>query len=62
MGALSFAGSVWSHGDEWAFIIHPLGFWSGDFNPHFFNYPTFQLYINSALYYLYYLLFAAEPL
>jgi len=57
-----FPTSPWTHGDEWAFIVHPLGFWSGDFNPHFFNYPTLQLYLTSALYYLYYLLFSSEPL
>ena len=45
----------WQHVDERAFILHPLGFWSGDFNPHFFNYPTLHFYLASALYYLYYL-------
>ena len=45
----------WLHVDERAFVVHPLGFWSGDLNPHFFNYPTLQLYIASVLYYLYYL-------
>ncbi len=24
----------WQHVDERAFILHPLGFWSGDLNPH----------------------------
>ena len=46
----------WFHVDERAFILHPLGFWSGDFNPHFFNYPTLHFYLASALYYLYYLI------
>ena len=46
----------WQHVDERAFILHPLGFWSGDFNPHFFNYPTLHFYLASALYYLYYLM------
>ncbi len=46
----------WQHVDERAFILHPLGFWSGDLNPHFFNYPTLHFYLASALYYLYYLL------
>ena len=42
----------WFHVDERAFVLHPLGFWSGDFNPHFFNYPTLHFYLASALYYL----------
>ena len=50
------------HVDERAFILYPLGFWAGDLNPHFFNYPTLQLYITSCLYYLYYLLFCNETL
>ena len=52
----------WYHGDEWAFTVHPLGFWSGDLNPHFFNYPTLQFYFNSIVYYLYYLLFGDEAI
>ena len=44
----------WQHVDERAFILHPLGFWSGDLNPHFFNYPTLHFYLASALYYVYY--------
>jgi tetratricopeptide (TPR) repeat protein len=55
-------GPDWQHVDEQAFIDYPLGFWSGDLNPHFFNYPTFHLYLLSALYYLYYLLLSSEPL
>ena len=46
----------WQHIDERAFIVHPLGFWSGDLNPHFFNYPTLHFYLASVLYYGYYLL------
>ena len=45
----------WTHVDEWVLVVFPLGFWSGDLNPHFFNYPTFHFYLLSALYYLYYL-------
>lgn len=56
------SGLDWSHVDERAFILYPLGFWSGDFNPHFFNYPTFHLYLVSALYYLYYLFFSPDSL
>ncbi|MBM3277881.1 MAG: glycosyltransferase family 39 protein [Candidatus Handelsmanbacteria bacterium] len=52
----------WQHVDELAFIDYPLGFWSGDLNPHFFNYPTFHLYLLSALYYLYFLLCGSESL
>jgi 4-amino-4-deoxy-L-arabinose transferase-like glycosyltransferase len=50
------------HVDEQAFVDYPLGFWGGDLNPHFFNYPTFHLYLLSAVYYLYFLLFSSEPL
>ena len=46
----------WWHVDERAFILHPLGLWSGDLNPHFFNYPTLPFYLSSLLYYVYYLL------
>ena len=56
-----FPEPQWTHVDERAFILYPLGFWSGDFNPHFFNYPTFPLYVVSAIYYLYFLLFSSEP-
>ena len=31
---------AWTHIDEKALVNHPLGFFSGDLNPHFFNYPT----------------------
>jgi hypothetical protein len=31
---------AWTHIDEKALVDHPLGFFSGDLNPHFFNYPT----------------------
>lgn len=48
--------------DEWVYVVHPLGFWGGDFNPHFLIYPTFHLYLLSALYYLYYLLCSPESL
>jgi len=50
----------WQHVDEWVYVVHPLGFWSGDLNPHFLIYPTFHLYLLSALYYLYYLFFSPE--
>mgnify|MGYP001224614394 CR=1 FL=1 len=50
----------WQHVDERAFVTVPLGFWGGDFNPHFFNYPTFHFYLVSALYLAYYLLFSPE--
>lgn len=50
----------WIHFDEIAFIVLPLGFWSGDLNPHYFNYPTFHFYLSSFLYLLYYLATSAE--
>ena len=50
----------WTHFDEIAFIVLPLGFWSGDLNPHYFNYPTFHFYLSSLLYLLYYLVTSAE--
>ncbi|MFT5089688.1 MAG: hypothetical protein ACI8PG_004060, partial [Planctomycetota bacterium] len=56
------SGLAWSHVDERAFLLYPLGFWSGDLNPHFFNYPTFHLYLVSGLYYLYYLIFSPDSL
>jgi hypothetical protein len=46
---------AWTHIDEKAFVNHPLGFFSGDLNPHFFNYPTLQLYLAAGLYYAYWL-------
>jgi tetratricopeptide (TPR) repeat protein len=51
-----FPEPTWTHVDEWVLVVFPLGFWSGDLNPHFFNYPTFHLYFLSAVYYLYYLM------
>lgn len=57
-----FPSPEWSHVDERALVLYPLGFWSGDFNPHFFNYPTFTLYIASALYYVYFLFFSTQSL
>ena len=51
---------LWTHFDEIAFIVLPLGFWSGDLNPHYFNYPTFHFYLSSLLYLLYYLAISAE--
>ena len=51
-----FPEPSWIHVDEWVLIVLPLGFWGGDLNPHFFNYPTFHLYVVSGLYYLYFLL------
>jgi len=31
-----------------------FGFFSGDFNPHFFSYPTLYIYVLHGLYFLYY--------
>jgi 4-amino-4-deoxy-L-arabinose transferase-like glycosyltransferase len=43
---------AWSHFDEIAFVVLPLGFWGGDLNPHYFNYPTFHFYLISLCDYL----------
>ena len=40
---------AWTHIDERAFTTNPLGFWSGDLNPHFFKYPTLQFYLSSGI-------------
>lgn len=52
---------AWTHVDERVFLLNPLKLWSGDFNPHYFVYPTLHIYLCSALYYLYYLLCYSEP-
>ena len=44
----------WTQVDKRALVLYPLGFWGGDFNPHFFHYP--------ALFYVYFLLPRAEAL
>lgn len=49
-----YPAPAWLHFDETSFIVLPLGFWGGDLNPHFFNYPTFHFYLVSAVYLLYY--------
>ena len=43
----------WMHVDERAFIVHPLGFFSGDWDPHFFHYPTLPFYMTGILYAVY---------
>ena len=43
---------TWTHFDEIAFVVLPLGFWGGDLNPHYFNYPTFPFYLSSLLYFV----------
>lgn len=43
---------AWTHFDETAFVVLPLGFWGGDLNPHYFNYPTFHFYLTSLCYVL----------
>ncbi|MCC7265445.1 MAG: glycosyltransferase family 39 protein [Candidatus Latescibacteria bacterium] len=53
--ALRWPPPTWAHFDEVAFVVIPLGFWGGDLNPHFFNYPTLHFYLCSLLYYLKYL-------
>lgn len=51
---------AWSHVDEWVFVEPVLRFWSGDWNPHFFYYPTLQLYLAALLYYFDFLLFSDQ--
>ncbi len=43
------ADSIW-HPDEFYFVYKPLGFFSGDLNPHLFNYPSLLFYLTAALY------------
>jgi len=38
------------HPDEFSFVYFPLNFYSLDFNPHFFTYPTFHYYVLAVLY------------
>ncbi|MCY3763676.1 MAG: tetratricopeptide repeat protein [Gemmatimonadetes bacterium] len=52
----------WSHFDEESLVLIPLGFWSGDLNPHFFNYPTLQFYLASLLYFVRFALADSGPL
>ena len=52
----------WSHFDEESLVLIPLGFWSGDLNPHFFNYPTLQFYLVSLLYFVKFTLAESGPL
>ena len=38
------------HPDEFSFVYFPLNFYSLDFNPHFFTYPTLHYYSLTLLY------------
>jgi hypothetical protein len=42
--------------DETALVSRSLQFFSGDFNPHFFTYPTLYMYLLFGVYLVYYLL------
>ena len=53
---------TWVQVDERSFVEFTLGFFSGDLNPHFFNYPTLHFYLCSALDYIWYLVSDAESL
>lgn len=44
------------HPDEYNFVFFPLNFFSGDFNPHFFAYPTLHFYLVGLVYSLHFLL------
>ncbi len=59
---LRWADFTWMHIDERVFVERTLGFGNGDLNPHFFNYPTLQLYLASFFQYVYFLLFADASL
>jgi Dolichyl-phosphate-mannose-protein mannosyltransferase len=41
--------------DETALVSRSLQFFSGDFNPHFFTYPTLYMYVLFGVYLVYYL-------
>ncbi|MFT5374609.1 MAG: 4-amino-4-deoxy-L-arabinose transferase-like glycosyltransferase, partial [Candidatus Latescibacterota bacterium] len=58
---LRWADFTWMHIDERVFVERTLGFWSGDLNPHFFNYPTLQLYLASLAQYVYFFFFVDTP-
>ena len=53
--ALDFGLPSWLHPDEFSFVFIPLNFFSGDFNPHFFTYPTFHYYALGLVYLIYFL-------
>ena len=42
--------------DELTLIAHAIGFFSGDFNPHFFSYPSLLMYLYYGMYRIYYFL------
>ena len=46
---------AWLQVDERSFVEFPLGFFGGDLNPHFFNYPTLHFYLCAALDYVWFL-------
>jgi len=49
LALLGGANSIW-HPDEFYFVYKPLGFFSGDLNPHLFNYPSLLFYLTALLY------------
>ena len=53
---LDFGLPSWLHPDEFSAVFFPLHFFSGDFNPHFFTYPTLHYYLLGAVYWGYFLL------
>ena len=52
---------AWLQVDERSFVEFPLGFFGGDLNPHFFNYPTLHFYLCAALDYVWFLCPAPTP-
>ncbi|MFP6590983.1 MAG: tetratricopeptide repeat protein [Candidatus Latescibacterota bacterium] len=53
---------AWLQVDERSFVEFPLGFFGGDLNPHFFNYPTLHFYLCAALDYVWFLLSDSDSL
>ena len=48
--ALDFGLPSLLHPDEFSFVYFPLNFYSLDFNPHFFTYPTLHYYVLALVY------------
>ena len=57
--ALRFGLPDLLYGDESSLVNHALGFGKGDLNPHWFEYPSLQMYV---LFAIYALVFAAGRL
>lgn len=51
---------AWLQVDERSFAEFTLGFFGGDLNPRFFNYPSLHFYLCAALDYIWFLLSDAD--